>query len=112
MRLVVPAATEYVLGVRHSFVDGNHRVDRIAEHRFGATVEPSGFFRLPGAENVSAVIVNPQGTITKFNRIGYLAGFGNRQVTMIRSGVRRGERAPITDMRANIDSRREGPKPT
>lgn len=92
MRLIVPAATEYVFGVRHGFVDGNHQVERITEHRFGETVEPSGFFRLPGAENVSAVIVNPQGTITKFNRIGYLAGFGNPQITMIRSGVRRGER--------------------
>lgn len=92
MRMVVPAATEYVFGVRHSLVGGTRRIERIAEHRFGRAAEPSGFFRLPGAENVSAVIVNPQGTITKFNRMGYLAGFGNPRVRMVRFGVQRGER--------------------
>lgn len=92
MRMIVPAATEYVFGVRHSIVDGARRIERIAEHRYGATVEPSGFFELPGAENVSAVILNPQGTITKFNRMGRLAGFGNPRVRMVRTGVRRGER--------------------
>ncbi|MCY1023985.1 hypothetical protein [Pyxidicoccus sp. MSG2] len=92
MRMVVPAATEYVFGVRHSLVDGARRIERISEHRFAGAVEPSGFFRLPGAENVSAVIVNPQGTITKFNRMGFLAGFGSRRVRMLRTGVRRGER--------------------
>jgi hypothetical protein len=92
MRMVVPAATEYVFGVRHSMVDGVRRIERIAEHRFGNVVEPSGFSRLPGAENVSAVIANPQGTITKFNRMGFLAGFGSRRVLMVRTGIRRGER--------------------
>ena len=91
MRMVVPAATEYVFGVRHSLVDGTRKIERISEHRFGRSREASGFFFLPGAENVSAGIVNPQGTITKFNRMGYLAGFGNRRVRMVRTGVQRGE---------------------
>jgi hypothetical protein len=51
--------------------------------------EKSGFFNLPGAENVSAVIVNPQGTLSKFNRLGYLAEFGSRRVQMVRSGLAR-----------------------
>ena len=91
MRMVVPAATEYVFGVRHSSVDSRRKIERIGEHRFGHSSEASGFFFLPGAENVSAVIVNPQGTITKFNRMGYIAGFGNRRVRMVRRGMQRSE---------------------
>ncbi|WP_297494696.1 hypothetical protein [Acidocella sp.] len=91
MRMVVPATTEYVFGVRHSLDDGLLKIERIVEHRFGQANEPSGFFSLPGAENISAVIVNPQGTVTKFNRMGYLAGFGSKRVRMVRTGMRRGE---------------------
>ncbi len=47
---------------------------------------PAGFFRQPDTENVSAVIANPGGTISKFNRIGFLAGFGGRDIMMMRSG--------------------------
>ena len=53
---------------------------------------------MPGAENVSAVIVNSQGTLPKFNRMGYLAGFGNRRIRMVRTGVARGERNPDNPM--------------
>ena len=92
MRMVVPAATEFVFGVRHWPMDGGIRVERLAEHRYDGLVEPSGFFNFDGAENVSAVLLNPQGTITKFNRMGYLAGFGDRAIRMVKSGVARGER--------------------
>lgn len=47
----------------------------------------AGFFFLPDAENISAVIANPAGTITKFNRIGFLAGFGDRDIRMFRRGA-------------------------
>lgn len=40
------------------------------------------------AENVSAIIINPQGTLPKFNRLGYLAGFGDKRIRMIRNGFR------------------------
>jgi hypothetical protein len=56
--------------------------------------EKSGFFRFPKAENISAVIVSPQGTLRKFNRLGYLAEFGNRRVRMVCTGVARGEGDP------------------
>jgi hypothetical protein len=56
MRMVVPATTEYVFGVRHSIVDGKRKIERIIEHRFGSSQEDSGFFFFPGAENVSAVL--------------------------------------------------------
>jgi hypothetical protein len=89
MRMVVPATTEYVFGVRHSIVDSHRHIEPILEHRYGALVEPSGFFALPNSENISAVLVNPQGTLVKFNRLGYVAGFGDRRVRMTRFGFRR-----------------------
>jgi hypothetical protein len=89
MMMVVPAATEYVFGVRHSQVDGQRQIEWIDEHCYGGVAEPSGFFRLPNSENVSAVLVNPQGTLLKFNRLGFVAGFGDRRVRMARRGLLR-----------------------
>jgi hypothetical protein len=43
----------------------------IQTHAFGSSAIPSGFFDLPGAENVSAVLFSNSGTVPKFNRIGY-----------------------------------------
>jgi hypothetical protein len=90
MRMITSAMTEYVFGVRHSLDDGQ-RIEWIDEHVWGNSRKKSGFFRLPNAENVSAVIVNAQGTLPKFNRMGYLAEFGNRCVRMVRTGFARGE---------------------
>jgi hypothetical protein len=60
---------------------------KVAEHRWGRKRSESGFFDLPGAEHVSAVIFNSSATLPKFNRIGYVAGFGSRRVRMIRHGT-------------------------
>jgi hypothetical protein len=60
---------------------------RVAEHRWGEKVIPSGFFDLPGAEHVSAVIHNPTATISKFNRMGWLAKLGSSDVKMVRFGT-------------------------
>ncbi len=60
---------------------------RITEHRWADKVIPSGFFYLPGAENVSAVIHNPTATISKFNRMGWLAKLGSSHVKMVRFGT-------------------------
>lgn len=59
---------------------------RILTHTWGTKEIPSGFFLLPGAENVSAVLFSNSGTISKFNRMGLLAGFGSGRVQMIREG--------------------------
>jgi hypothetical protein len=59
--------------------------ETIEEHRDGAKTIPSGFFSLPGAENVSAVIFSDAGTIAKFNRLGYDA-VRYPDVSMIRWG--------------------------
>lgn len=89
MRTIIPAATELTFGVRHSLVDGRRVIARIAEHRYGDAVQPSALFFQPGVENLSAVLVNPQGTLVKFNRLGFIAGFGDRRVRMRRTGLRR-----------------------
>lgn len=100
MRFIVPAATEYIFGVRHWREAGVRKIARIKVHRHGKQKAQSGFFNLPNSENVSAVIINPQGTITKFNRLGFVAGFGNLNVKMTRFGVQRN------------DSNLEAPEPT
>jgi hypothetical protein len=48
---------------------------------------PAGFFRQPGAENVSAVIASNEATLTKFNRMGFIAGFGNPDIFIRREGA-------------------------
>lgn len=63
-------------------------VTRIEHHQWQGKVVPSGFFSLPDAENISAVIFNSSGTINKFNRMGVGAGFGSPDITLIRSGTR------------------------
>lgn len=59
---------------------------KVVSHKWGAKEVPSGFFNLPGAENVSAVITNTSATISKFNRIGVMAGFGSKRVRQVRKG--------------------------
>jgi hypothetical protein len=47
---------------------------------------PAAFFTQPLTENISAVLANPAGTIVKFNRMGFLAGFGERDLLLTRTG--------------------------
>jgi hypothetical protein len=60
----------------------------IAEHVWGAKSVPSGFYSLPDAEHISAVISSREATISKFNRMGLKAGFGSPRVRMVRAGTR------------------------
>ena len=60
---------------------------KIDVHEWGNKKVPSGFFNLPGAENISAVIANASATISKFNRMGVMAGFGSRRVRLTRVGL-------------------------
>lgn len=100
MRYIVHAATEYVFGVRHWIENGVRKIERIHMHRYGKKRAQSGFFDLDKAENVSAVIINPQGTVAKFNRLGVIAGFGDSKVKLVRVGYKRN------------DSKIESPYPT
>ena len=63
------------------------KADKINEHTWGNKTIESGFFSLPGGEMVSAVINNPTATLSKFNRIGRLSGFGSGAVKMRRFGT-------------------------
>ena len=56
-------------------------------HSWGFKTIESGFFNLPGAEHISAVVTNPTATISKFNRMAYLAGLGSRKVRMVCTGT-------------------------
>ena len=60
---------------------------RVTTHQWGEKEIPSGFFFQPEAEHVSAVLANSSGTLSKFNRIGRMAGFGSKRVQMIRRGL-------------------------
>ena len=89
----------YLYGYVH---DWEHRPDgklvitprKVTLHRWSAKEVESGFFSLPGAENVSAVIANASATISKFNRMGAVADFGSKRVRMIRRGF-------VTDLDPN-----------
>lgn len=67
---------------------------KVKSHRWGSKEVPSGFFSLPGAENISAVIANTSATISKFNRMGVVANFGSKRVRLIRQGF-------VTDLDPN-----------
>jgi hypothetical protein len=59
------------------------KVDR---HVWGTRTLRSGFFSEPGAEHISAVMFSNSATVSKFNRIGKLARFGEPRVRLIRTG--------------------------
>lgn len=88
-----PALLEYLYGVTHDFTFDNAgqlviSPLKIESHEYNGKIIPSGFFLQPGAENVSAVLFSASGTISKFNRMGKLAGFGLPSQVITRMGVR------------------------
>lgn len=50
--------------------------EAISQHKYKTKTIPSGYFDLPDAENVSAVVFSNAGTLAKFDRMGVVAGFG------------------------------------
>lgn len=86
------ALQEYLYGTRHDFsYDAEGRLIisplKIETHRLGKKEIPSGFFFQPDAEHISAVLFSNSGTISKFTRMGKLAGFGDPDVKIVRSGL-------------------------
>ena len=71
-------------------VDGHLLVRAVPNscHTFGSKTIPSGFFDLPGAENISAVLFSNAGTIAKFDRMGVVAGFIPPKHMYFRVGIR------------------------
>jgi hypothetical protein len=60
----------------------------ITEHVWGSKRVNSGFFQLPDAEHISAVLSTREADIWKFNRMGLKAGFGAAGIQMVRIGTR------------------------
>ncbi len=83
------ALPTYLYGYVHEHTceaDGLLRIvpQRIKTHRWGTKEVASAFFTQPGADNISAVIFNSSATLSKFNRIGRIAGFGSDRVRLVR----------------------------
>jgi hypothetical protein len=86
------ALFQYLYGVSHNFFhDQNGQLVistlNVETHEYGKKKIPSGFFFLPNAENVSAVLFTASGTLAKFNRMGRLAGFGIENKKVLRYGL-------------------------
>lgn len=60
---------------------------KIDKHIVGEKEIPSGFFFQLGAENISAIMFSASGTVSKFNRMGKQAGFGDDNVKLFRMGT-------------------------
>ncbi len=76
--------------IEWELVDGEliTRAVRHEAHTFGEKTIPSGFFDLPGAENVSAVLFSNAATLAKFDRMGVVAGFAADNHLYFRRGLR------------------------
>jgi len=59
----------------------------VAQHKAGPKEIPSGFFKQPGAENVSGILFVNSGTVTKFNRMGHEGKHRSDAVRMLRLGA-------------------------
>jgi hypothetical protein len=93
-----PASMTYSQGGLYVYLFGNRasvnfengklviRNEPVPLHTYKGKTVPSGFFDLPGAENVSAVLFSNAGTISKFERLGVLAGFAPPEHKYIRKG--------------------------
>lgn len=82
----------YLYGYHHEHELNEHgnlviKPLKIDVHRHGGKEIPSGFFFQPGAENVSAVLHSNSGTLSKFSRMGRLAGFEAPGMRTFRQGL-------------------------
>ena len=59
----------------------------VTEHSFAGKTIPSGFFGLPEASNVSAVIFSNAATVSQFERIGVEHGLEHEGMTVLRRGT-------------------------
>ena len=81
----LPALIDYLFGIRCGADGKDYPVEFYK--RPGKSDVPAGFFRQAEVENVSAVLASNEATLTKFNRMGKIAGFGNPNVAILRQGA-------------------------
>ena len=86
------ALSSYLFGLEVEFdraSDGGSswHYEPIKKHKWEEKHIPSCFFDQPSAEHVSAVLFTNAGTLSKFNRMGVLADFGDPSVRLIRRGT-------------------------
>ncbi|HKS27599.1 MAG TPA: hypothetical protein VJS44_07255 [Pyrinomonadaceae bacterium] len=86
------ALVQYLYGIRQTLNikdDGSTEeiIERIDTYEWKGKKIPAGFFRQPDTEHVSAVIANPGGTVAKFDRMGFIAGFGDKNIEITRRGL-------------------------
>jgi hypothetical protein len=84
---------EYLYGVTHDFsYDENGRLiisaAKLETHEYEGKKIPSGFFLQENAENISGILFSASGTLSKFNRMGRLAGFALPNTRMFRFGTK------------------------
>lgn len=81
---------EYLYGLKQEVRDESGTTTivttPIAFHQWEGKRIRSNFFAQPGSEHISAVMANPSGTLSKFNRMGFITKFGERTFTMYRRG--------------------------
>jgi hypothetical protein len=80
----------YGFVAKWKMVDGRLVIEQQPKisHTYGSKTIESGFFNLPGAENISAVLFSNAGTIAKFDRLGVMAGYAPPDHRYLRVGVR------------------------
>ena len=86
------ALERYVYGYQYDWSFNSHNSliitpKKIMVHSWDGKEIQSGFFDLPGAENISAILFSNSGTIAKFNRMGILGNFGSKRVLLVREGT-------------------------
>jgi len=83
------ALPSYLYGVHPQVVDGPdgpHAIGPAVSVLRGKDEIPSGLFRDPAMAHLSAVIFSNAATLSKFNRMGFLAGWRPPGLTMVREG--------------------------
>jgi len=84
------ALPSYLYGLRADVeVEGEHRraIGTSIANLTGKHSIPAGLFRDPDFTHLSAVIFSNAGTLAKFNRMGFLAGWQPPGLEMIRRGI-------------------------
>ena len=66
---------------------GKVAAERPIRHLRGTHSIPAGLFRDPAMAHLSAVIFSNAGTLGKFNRMGFLAGWRPPNMMMVREGI-------------------------